>query len=409
MKKVLHERMFQTALLVALLSGLCAGTVRAGGNPRTYVPVRINKTYLNHNMVNVGEPPTECMFYSKDYHSTGGLTTDLKIGSYPFEFEWTGTNAFEGNDCIKLDATSTSQEVVLPTPTAFYNLYFLTASINGGTSFDVTVKYEDDTTSGPASFDIANWCSSGDYNVGRIDHNEYMDDIQEDIAYFSCKEMTCDGSKKVKSITFTFKSALESSGYSCIFAITGWTDHYDLNVTSAGWASLYLPYPVFTPTAEGVEVYYASSAEGNTVTLTQITELSIPANTGVLVKANPGTVKIQVAQGSSTLIDNNLFEGVAKETAYEENSVYVLSGAYNGKPLFQNYTGSTLGAYKAYLPKSAVSNGAGSIEFRFDDANAIEAIEADDANVVTYNLLGQPVPANYRGFVIRNGRKVLNR
>ena len=182
---------------------------------------------------------------------------------------------------------------------------------------------------------------------------------------------------------------------------------FELGVSSAGWASMYLPCAVTIPS--DAEVYYASAVSGSTITLSEVKGI-LPAKTGVIVKAEEGTVKFAETAEAETPIDGNLFEGVlADKSDYKD--VYVLSGASaEGKPLFQEYNGDKLNAFKAYLPMSAVPGG-GEIKFRFDEATGIESLTPalSEGEGAIYNLNGVRVDGSYKGIVIRNGKKMFNK
>ena len=182
---------------------------------------------------------------------------------------------------------------------------------------------------------------------------------------------------------------------------------FKLGVSSAGWASMYLPCAVTIPS--GAEVYYASAASGSTITLSEV-EGILPAKTGVIVKAEEGTVEFAETAEAGTPIVGNLFEGLLADDDYSEK-VYVLSGASaEGKPQFQEYEGDKLNAFKAYLPMSAVS-GVDEIKFRFDEATGIESLTPalSEGEGAIYNLNGVRVDGSYRGIVIRNGKKMFNK
>ena len=184
---------------------------------------------------------------------------------------------------------------------------------------------------------------------------------------------------------------------------------FELSVSSAGWASMYLPCAVTIPSDAEVEVYYASAASGNTITLSKVEEI-IPAETGVIVKAEEGTVEFAETAEAGTPIVGNLFKGLLADDDYSEK-VYVLSGASaEGTPLFQEYEGDQLNAFKAYLPKSAVS-GVDEIKFRFDEATGIESLTPalSEGEGAIYNLNGVRVDGSYSGIVIRNGKKMFNK
>lgn len=118
-------------------------------------------------------------------------------------------------------------------------------------------------------------------------------------------------------------------------AATGWTvlenivevekEGFDLTVTSAGYASLYLDYAVEIPS--GVEVYTAYAVEGNRVKM-QLVEGALPASTGVIVKATADTYKFNKTDKNVPAIEGNLLYGTAADTYIKPASgtvAYVLS------------------------------------------------------------------------------------
>ena len=191
---------------------------------------------------------------------------------------------------------------------------------------------------------------------------------------------------------------------------SGWTvkNTYDVTGSAIGWTSLCVNLPLTVP--EGAEVYYASSVDGSTITLTQIPAgTTMAAKTAVIVKADASTtLQFDIAGAAGTSYEN-LFQGSSVAKARTED-VYVLAGANaeNGNPQFQNYTGTTLGAHKIWLPKSAVGGATEAIQFRFDDATAISTVEMESSDDVLYNMAGQRVSSDYRGIVIKNGKKMFN-
>ena len=209
--------------------------------------------------------------------------------------------------------------------------------------------------------------------------------------------------------TFSCPEGLEKTT-GVTYVPTSWTtikNTYDLTISDKGWASLCVNLPLEVPT--GAEVYYAKSVQNNTITLKQIEAGTVMApRTAVIVKADASTtVQFPIAGEDGTSYEN-LFQGSSVDKAKTED-VYVLSGASTAdKPIFQPYTGTTLGAHKIWLPKSAVG-GASSIQFRFADATAISSVETEVAEDVIYNLAGQRVGSDYRGIVIKNGKKNYNK
>ena len=193
-----------------------------------------------------------------------------------------------------------------------------------------------------------------------------------------------------------------------------------LTVADIEWASLYLPFAAEIPA--NAKVYYANATTASTVALTEITDV-IPANTGVVVNASEGSYDFTaVTTAPDALAHTNLFEGVAVATDLTAGDNYVLAGSDNEKatPVFKVY-GSTgtieLAAYKSYLPKSHVPNAgnAKTINFVFEgEATGISTLDnltksQFDNDAPMFNLAGQRVGKNYKGVVIQNGKKFMNK
>lgn len=186
-----------------------------------------------------------------------------------------------------------------------------------------------------------------------------------------------------------------------------------LEISSVGWASLYENLPLKVP--EGVEVYYASAISGSTITFTQIPKGTVIARgTAVIVKGT-GTVLFPVSGEEGTSFPTNYLTGTTVSKAYDKDTdpvVYTLSGVNSeGKLQFSKYTGTTLGAHKAYLPASALPNGSEAKDFTFvfDDGTStgIPTVPAlSPAHGKRYNLNGVPVDEHYKGLIIKNGKKM---
>ena len=308
--------------------------------------------------------------------------TELKTGCY--------NNMFNG--CSTL---TTAPE--LPATELYMNCY---NSMFNGCSALTTAPELPATT-------LANQCYSNMFNGC-----EKLNDIK---VAFTVWKPTNATTKWVTSVpttgTFSCPEGLEqTTGESGI--PEGWTvkNTYDLAITSeTGWASMCVNLPLIVPT--GVDVYYASAVEGSTITLTQIPANTVmAAKTAVIVKGAKGTVSFPISGATATSYPGNLFQGssVAKPCNARENYVLNASKSTDEKVHFSIYTGTTLSGHKAWLPMSAVG-GANSIQFRFGDATAISTVETEVAEDVIYNLAGQRVGSDYRGLVIKNGKKILKR
>ena len=67
----------------------------------------------------------------------------------------------------------------------------------------------------------------------------------------------------------------------------------------------------------------------------------------------------------------------------------------------------TLGAFKAYLPKSALPSSVHGLTFEFGDATGIQGLGLDEQDGRIYNLAGQRVAKAQKGIFIVNGKKVV--
>ena len=184
-------------------------------------------------------------------------------------------------------------------------------------------------------------------------------------------------------------------------------EDYVLNVTEAGWATLYLGYDVLIP--EDVNVYYIAEdaiADGSVI-LTQIENGVIPANTAVIVEAEAGEYTFAVTDGTDEIA--NIMLGTIKDE-YIDKDAYVLGKVDGVVGLYKAAMAGGVwlnNANKAYLPAS-VANGAASYSFRFPGTTAIENVEVENEVKAIYDLTGRRVEAiTAPGIYIVNGKKVL--
>ena len=183
---------------------------------------------------------------------------------------------------------------------------------------------------------------------------------------------------------------------------------HSLNVTAAGWATLYLGYNAIIPT--GVEAYAISEVQNDWAKLSPV-EGIIPANEGVIIKANAGAYDfIQTTEIAS--IEANLLKGTLTDKDIQ-GEAYVL-GLVDGEvglyKALMNGTAWKNNANKAYLPMPADSQNISFYSFRGDDeenTTAIENVETATVNVI-YDLSGRRVETiTAPGIYVVNGRKML--
>ena len=182
---------------------------------------------------------------------------------------------------------------------------------------------------------------------------------------------------------------------------------YELNVTKAGWATLYLGYDAVIP--NGVTCYVISEVVEGKAQLDEVTSDVLPAKTGVIVEAAEGTYTFEIAEYGAEAVENIMagttMNKYLTEDAYVlgivDGEVGLYKAAMNGGVWLNN-------ANKAYLPMNA-TQGAASYSFAFGEGTtAIENVEVENASNVIYDLTGRKVETiSAPGIYIVGGKKVL--
>lgn len=184
------------------------------------------------------------------------------------------------------------------------------------------------------------------------------------------------------------------------------TEGMSSTISSAGWATLYTDKALDFSGVSGLTAYTASLS-GTTVTLTEVD--NVPANTGVVLKADENTYSIPVIASSSTA-QGDLLGSVDKATAYDAFSgytLYMLVLNDDSKAQFVPVTEGEIAAGKAYLK---VSNATPARNLNVVFAGESTGI-SDVKNIVEgagyYNLNGQRVNQPTKGLYIVNGKKII--
>lgn len=161
---------------------------------------------------------------------------------------------------------------------------------------------------------------------------------------------------------------------------------FDLTISDAGWATLYLDYAVTIP--DGLsKVFYISSivddvAKGATVTGV------IPPLTGVIIQGNAGTYQFKENSNSVEKPTDNLLTGTLEDIvdasthemtkyAYGEN-LYTLGRTNNGNVQLALFTGTSIGKNKAFLITKASTNSSHAKAFSVVTDSGTTAIHAMD-------------------------------
>ncbi len=206
---------------------------------------------------------------------------------------------------------------------------------------------------------------------------------------------------------------------------TNIVETYDLTVTAAGYATLYLGTAVEIPA--GVEAYTAGRIEGDLLKM-QAVEDVIPANTAVIIKAEEGKYTFIPSNETPDAIEDNLLRGTlidtyikpaSAQTAYVLSKVDGIVGMYRARlkadGTFKN------NANRVYMLLGEINVGEGDLDtsnpggqlsngyrFDFSGTTAIESVEIESAApVVYYDFSGRRVENPTRGIYIVNGKKVL--
>lgn len=186
-----------------------------------------------------------------------------------------------------------------------------------------------------------------------------------------------------------------------------------VTIKSVGWASVAFPFAVQVPAESGVKAYFAESADDTRMTLSEITDGIIPANTGVLLTKDGGcTVNLPIVTTTTTYPNNKLAYATAERNGYASKANYMLS-AKTGTVGFLPSTMTLVPANKAFLPATNITSGSGQaqmLNFYIGGAvTGINAATADAHNDATtyYDLNGRRVLYPAHGiYVTGNGKKV---
>lgn len=188
-----------------------------------------------------------------------------------------------------------------------------------------------------------------------------------------------------------------------------------VTVSSADYASIYLPFDVTLPEGENLKAYAVTSTKGGYAKLEKMTT-GIPANNGAILEG-AGTHTLNIEETTSN-IDVNLLLGSNVNT-YVEGDAFVLANGENGVGLYKaalnkgengadGETHFLNNANKAYLTVSS-TQGANMLRFDFGgETTGVDAVEVENNVKTIYDLSGRKVSnMSAPGLYIVNGKKVL--
>lgn len=188
-------------------------------------------------------------------------------------------------------------------------------------------------------------------------------------------------------------------------------ENVDVTVSAAGYATLYYGKNLTVPT--GVTAYKAAIS-GSNIELTDIGDL-IPANTGVILKADAGKYNFitTTADASAVDVSGNILSGTTSATtrAALGGKVFTLGQDNLGVVGLRNYTGTDIRAYCAYSTNDGLSALARAF-YPFDEDGDVTGISTIPApsfqkDDIYYDLNGHRVLYPKKGLYIVNGKKVI--
>ncbi len=305
-----------------------------------------------------------------------------------------------GNDAIQIRSTNSNSGIVTTT--------------SGGKAKKVVVEWQDNTSKGRTLQVYGNnnaytspnelYATAGNDNQGELlgtivcgTSTELV--IEGDYKYIGLRSAS--GAMYLTSVEITWDNKKSET--------------FTLNVTSAGWATLFLAGDVIIP--DGVMCYTVSSFSGNYVLLEEITTDVLPSETAAIVEATEGDYLFEFNGEKTAYAGTNYLKGTAANE-YVTEEAYVLSvvdgevglykAAMNGGVFLNN-------ANKAYLPASSVPNK--TVEFYGFDwggTTGIENIEGVAGNNfgegAIYDLTGRKINSiAVSGIYIIDGKKVFIR
>ncbi len=194
-------------------------------------------------------------------------------------------------------------------------------------------------------------------------------------------------------------------------------------ITASGWNTFSSSYALDLSNITNGTAYVAASTSGSDVTLTPVEDI-VAAGTGLMIMGTAGeTFTINTTSADATFKGNNLLEGLPNGGTVAvagEGFNYVFGWTVPTEPGFYLVNGDkpTLGANKAYLHTTTALAG-GKLNIIIDDSTSqeeetdgIRSIENGRLRIENsnyYNLAGQRVGKDYKGIVIVNGKKMLNK
>jgi len=248
-----------------------------------------------------------------------------------------------------------------------------------------------------------------DWNTGAVTASDASTDMFKNCTNLvGGKGTTFDSSKTDKEYAH-IDDRPTNPGY-----LTDIADFFKLEITSAKMATLYYDQALKIPA--GVNVYYCSGIDETkdyNVITHEITD-AIPTNTAVFLSGNEGNYLFRKTTDAVNAIEDNIMEGTTVEITVTPRQVLTLGHDSKGRLGFHYFTGTTIPAYKAYIPANKISASASAISFfpiKYFEDEATDISKLTEIgkveNDAIYDLAGRKVKAATKGIFIKNGKKFI--
>ena len=211
-----------------------------------------------------------------------------------------------------------------------------------------------------------------------------------------------------------YKANTPWSGFGNIVALP---NEFSLTVSSAGYAVLYLGFNAEIP--EGVQAYTGVKVVGNSLKMKRV-EGVLPANTGVVIRAEEGTYTFAESDATPAAIGDNLLYGTVTATQISTDPDYyyfVLSkvdgivGMYLAELTDGKFLNNANTAYLAIAKKALgfsddVEHLKRGFVFDFDEETGVDELKGENGteNSAVYDLSGRRVQKAQKGIYIQNGK-----
>lgn len=229
------------------------------------------------------------------------------------------------------------------------------------------------------------------------------------------------GEKGIYTITFTYDPAPGAANDGIAYSATP-TQIEVPAISATGYATYSSAYALDFTYVTAFNAYIATGLDAQKQVVMAPAQQKVPAETGLVLAAEGGceATLVPVAASASAIVDNLLVAHVAAgDVAASAGSEYryVLAKKDDEVGFYKLATTLNLPANRAYLQttEALATNSTGKVSLIFDDDETtnINALtlgrSALDPTQPMYNISGQRVGNDYKGIVIQNGKKYVNK